>query len=212
MSCLWKIKWTAKCAALVHRSHWASFWRTWTNTQQIAYLMHLDYLTLNASYKSLWNKSQHVSKTWLYSLENTVGYSNLFFFSRTLWHFENCCSTQKKASSKLCADTSCVKLFINMVVWEKDECSVNKHIKNPYTCSSGGLLFCLTELRKIFGWPISVMLTGYLHRMPRMQKWTCLRGSEWTPFVDTFFTQQCVETRQPNSKNSQRFIIIVFSL
>ncbi len=48
--------------------------------------------------------------------------------------------------------------------------------------------------------------------MPQMQKWTCPRGSEWTPFVDTFFTQQRVETRQPNSKNSQRFIIIVFSL
>ncbi len=43
--------------------------------------------------------------------------------------------------------------------------------------------------------------------MPRMQKWTCPRGSEWTPFVDTFFMQQRTESRQLNSKNSQRFII-----
>ncbi len=48
--------------------------------------------------------------------------------------------------------------------------------------------------------------------MPQMQKWTCLRGSEWTPFVDVFFTQQRAETRQLNSKTSQRFIIIVLSL
>ncbi len=48
--------------------------------------------------------------------------------------------------------------------------------------------------------------------MPQMQKWTCLRGSEWTPFMDAFFTQQRAETLQLNSKNSQRIIIIVFSL
>ncbi len=155
-SCLWKIKWTAKCAALVHRSHWASFWRTWTNTQQIAYLMHLEYLTLNASYKSLWNKSQHVSKTWLYSLENTVGYSNFFFFrgpSGTL-------RTAVLLRRKRCLNSAPILVVSSYsLIWLFDEkkmkCSVNKHIKKPYTCSSGGLLFCLTELRKIFGWPIS---------------------------------------------------------
>ncbi len=36
--------------------------------------------------------------------------------------------------------------------------------------------------------------------MPRVQKWTCLRGSEWTAFVDAFFMQQRAETRQLNSK------------
>ncbi len=48
--------------------------------------------------------------------------------------------------------------------------------------------------------------------MARMQKWTCLRGSEWTPFLDAFFTQQRAETQQLNFKNSQCFIIVVFSL
>ncbi len=48
--------------------------------------------------------------------------------------------------------------------------------------------------------------------MPQMQKWTCLRGPEWTPLVDAFFTQQSAETQQLNFKNTQRFIIIVFSL
>ncbi len=52
--------------------------------------------------------------------------------------------------------------------------------------------------------------TGYLHKMPRVYKWTCLRGSEWTPFVDAFFMQQRAETWLLNS-NEQRFIIIVFS-
>ncbi len=42
--------------------------------------------------------------------------------------------------------------------------------------------------------------TGYLHKMPRVHKWTCLRGSEWTPFVDVFFMQQRADTRQLNSK------------
>ncbi len=42
--------------------------------------------------------------------------------------------------------------------------------------------------------------TGNLHKMPRVHKWTCLRGSEWTPFVDAFFRQQRAETRQLNSK------------
>ncbi len=47
--------------------------------------------------------------------------------------------------------------------------------------------------------------------MPRMHE--RLRGSEWTPFMDVFFTQQQrAETLQLNSKTSQRFIIIVFSL
>ncbi len=41
---------------------------------------------------------------------------------------------------------------------------------------------------------------GYLHKMPRVHKWTCLHGSEWTPFVDVFFMQQHAETRQINSK------------
>ncbi len=36
--------------------------------------------------------------------------------------------------------------------------------------------------------------------MPQMQKWTCLRGSEWTPFVDVFFMHQRVETRQLNQR------------
>ncbi len=45
--------------------------------------------------------------------------------------------------------------------------------------------------------------------MARMR--TCLRGSELTPFVDAFFTQQRAETGQINLKNSQRFILIVFS-
>ncbi len=47
--------------------------------------------------------------------------------------------------------------------------------------------------------------------MPWMLKWQCLGGPEWTAFVDTFM-QQCAETWQLNSKNEQRFIIIVFSL
>ncbi len=34
----------------------------------------------------------------------------------------------------------------------------------------------------------------------RVHKWMCLRGSEWTPFVDAFFMQQRAETRQLNSK------------
>ncbi len=43
-----------------------------------------------------------------------------------------------------------------------------------------------------------------------MNAWTCLRGSEWTPYVDAFFKQQRAETQQLNFKNSLRFIIIVF--
>ncbi len=39
-----------------------------------------------------------------------------------------------------------------------------------------------------------------------------MRGSEKTPFVDAFFMQQRAETRKVNSKNAQRFILIVFSL
>ncbi len=39
-----------------------------------------------------------------------------------------------------------------------------------------------------------------MHKMPRVHKWTCLRGSEWTPFVDAFFMQQRAETRHLNSK------------
>ncbi len=42
--------------------------------------------------------------------------------------------------------------------------------------------------------------SGYMHKMPRVHKWTCLRGSEWTPFVDAFFMQQRAETRHLNSK------------
>ncbi len=30
--------------------------------------------------------------------------------------------------------------------------------------------------------------------MPQMQKWTCLRGSEWTLVVEAFFMQQRAET------------------
>ncbi len=58
---------------------------------------------------------------------------------------------------------------------------------------------------------VILRLTGYLHKMPRMHA-TCLRGSELTPLVDAFFTQQHAETQQLNFKNVQRFIIIVFSL
>ncbi len=47
--------------------------------------------------------------------------------------------------------------------------------------------------------------------MHRVHKWTCLRGSELTPFVDALFMQQRAETQQL-TQNEQRFIMIVFSL
>ncbi len=34
--------------------------------------------------------------------------------------------------------------------------------------------------------------------MPQMHKWTCLRGSEWTAFVDVFF----MHNMQKNSNAS----------
>ncbi len=46
---------------------------------------------------------------------------------------------------------------------------------------------------------LSYDFTGYLHKMTRVYKWTCLRGSEWNPFLDVFFMQQRAETRQLNS-------------
>ncbi len=147
MSSLWKIKWTAKCTAFVRlglNEHLSGARHKHEPIHSKSLLdaptrsLDLDYLTLNASNKSLWNKSQNISKTWLYSLENMVGYS--YFFSRTLWYFENCCSTQKKSQSKLCAGTRCVK--------------------KSCTYSSRGLLLCLVKLRKnrwhhglTFGWP-----------------------------------------------------------
>ncbi len=47
--------------------------------------------------------------------------------------------------------------------------------------------------------------------MPRMHmSWTCLRSSELTPFVDSFFKQQRAEHSNKTLKIHMRFIIIVF--